>query len=165
MEDEVVWVVVAGVLLLGELFTLDLVLIMFAIAALVSAVLAAVGADLVVQLVVFAVGAAGLTLGLRPVARRHLTRGPLLRTGTDALAGSRAVVLERVDGADGRVRLAGEVWSARAFPETDAFEAGTTVWVLRVEGARVIVSGAGAVESSGGGSPGPDPGSGAPPGR
>ncbi|OAA28718.1 membrane protein implicated in regulation of membrane protease activity [Frankia sp. EI5c] len=139
MADEVVWVIVAGALLVGELFTLDLVLVMFALAALVGAGLAALGAELIVQLVAFAVTSAGLTLGLRPVARRHLTRGPLLRTGTEALVGASAAVLERVDGTDGRVRLAGEVWSARSFPETDVLEVGATVWVLRLDGARAVV--------------------------
>ncbi|MCK9900828.1 hypothetical protein CC117_11620 [Parafrankia colletiae] len=139
MADEVVWVIVAGVLLVGELFTLDLILIMFALAALVSAGLAVAGADLIVQIVAFAGVSAGLTAGLRPVARRHLTRGPLLRTGTDALVGAPAVVVERVDGADGRVRLAGEIWSARPFPEAEVLDVGTAVRVLRVDGAHVIV--------------------------
>ncbi|WP_026239208.1 NfeD family protein [Parafrankia discariae] len=139
MADEVVWIIVAGVLVVGELLTLDLVLVMFALAALVGAGLAVLGADLIVQLVGFAVAAGGLTFGLRPVARRHLTSGPVLRTGTEALAGAPAVVLERVDGTTGRVRLAGEVWSAWAYPATDEFEVGTTVRVLRVDGAHVLV--------------------------
>ncbi|CUU55801.1 Membrane protein implicated in regulation of membrane protease activity [Parafrankia irregularis] len=165
MADEVVWVVVAGALLVGELFTLDLILIMFSVAALLSAGVAALGGNLIAQLVVFAVASTGLTLGLRPVARRHLQQGPELRTGTEALVGARAEVLERVDGRDGRVRLAGEVWSARSFPDTDVLDVGATVLVLRIEGARAVVCRSEPNLPPGLDLPGldpPDPGSGGP---
>jgi len=77
---------------------------------------------------------------IRPIARRHLKQPAHLRTGTKALIGERAVVLERVDGDAGQVKLAGEVWSARAFDDDDVFEQGARVEVLKIEGATALVS-------------------------
>ncbi len=139
MADWAIWVVVAGALLVGELFTLDLTLVMFSLAALVGAAVALLGVDAAWQIAGFVVAAGGLGLGLRPVARRYLQRTPELRTGTDALVGERALVLERVDGEGGRVKIKGEVWSARSYPTTTVLEVGSEGRVLRIDGATAIV--------------------------
>ena len=57
----------------------------------------------------------------------------------DALKGRQAVVLERVDGGGGRIKLAGEVWSARALDSGRAYEVGQEVDVVDIEGATAIV--------------------------
>ncbi|MBX6387696.1 MAG: NfeD family protein [Frankia sp.] len=139
MSAAYIWLIVAGALAAGELLVGDFSLLMFALAALVGA--GAAGLDLgpVWQVTAFVLAAVGFTLGLRPVARRHLTRSPPLLTGTDALIGAEGVVVEPVDGQDGRVKIKGEIWSARAFPEGSAIPVGTAVRVLRIEGATAVV--------------------------
>jgi membrane protein implicated in regulation of membrane protease activity len=139
MADWAIWIVVAGALLVGELLTLDLTLVMFSLAALVGAAVAVLGADAAWQIVGFVVAAGGFGLGLRPVARRHLQRAPELRTGTQALVGEQVLVVERVDGQGGRVKIKGEVWSARSYPTTTVLEAGSQAHVLRIDGATAIV--------------------------
>ncbi|CAO5244052.1 NfeD family protein [Frankia sp. AgKG'84/4] len=139
MADWAIWVVVAGALFVGELVTLTLVLAMVALAALVGAGVAVLGVDVVWQLVAFAAAAGALGVGLRPVARRHLRGAPALRTGTEALVGERAVVVERVDGDGGRVKIRGEVWSARSYPTTTVLAVGSEAHVLRIDGATAIV--------------------------
>jgi membrane protein implicated in regulation of membrane protease activity len=62
-----------------------------------------------------------------------------MRTGTAALVGARAVVLQRVDANGGRVRIGGEEWSARAFMPDEVVEAGKQVEVVRIEGATALV--------------------------
>jgi membrane protein implicated in regulation of membrane protease activity len=62
-----------------------------------------------------------------------------LRTGTAALAGTKAVVLQRVDANGGRVRIGGEEWSARSYMEDGVFEPGTRVEVVKIEGATALV--------------------------
>ncbi len=49
------------------------------------------------------------------------------------------MVLERVDGDDGRIKLAGEVWSARALDTDTAFEPGSQVDVVEIDGATAVV--------------------------
>jgi membrane protein implicated in regulation of membrane protease activity len=95
---------------------------------------------LVVQALVGGVVALLLIFLVRPVALRHLHPAREVRTGTAALIGSEGLVLERIDAHDGRVRLAGEVWSARSLDPTRAFEPGDTVQVSRIEGATAVVN-------------------------
>jgi membrane protein implicated in regulation of membrane protease activity len=139
MPAWVVWVVAAAALGVAEVLTLTLLLGMLAVAALIAALVALLGADVVWQILAFALGSLGLLTVVRPVARRHLRNPQELRSGTAALVGSSAVVLERVDRAGGRVKLAGETWSARAYDEGSVIEPGAHVEVLQIQGATAVV--------------------------
>ncbi|MBA2630909.1 MAG: NfeD family protein [Thermoleophilaceae bacterium] len=140
MDDWVIWMIAAGALAVGEIFTLGLFLGPIALAALLAAGVALGGGAVALQMIVFILVAVSSVAALRPVARRHLHTPSQLRTGTAALVGQRAVVLERVDGDRGSVKLAGEVWSARAYDEDQVMEPGTRVEVLKIDGATALVA-------------------------
>jgi membrane protein implicated in regulation of membrane protease activity len=134
------WAIVAVALAVGEIFTPGLFFLgPIAVAAVAAMIAAALGAGWAIDLVVFAGGAAASLAVLRPIARSHLRMPAALRTGTAALVGARAVVLERVDASGGRVRIGGEVWSARALDESQVIEPGMSVQVAEIEGATALV--------------------------
>jgi len=143
--DAWIWWLVAGVALaVVEILTLDLVFVMLSAGTVAAAGIAGLdaagaplgfGAQLVGGL---AVAVLGLVL-LRPVALRHLRDTPELRTGTAALIGADALVTDRVDRLGGRVKLAGEIWSARSYHPDGVFEQGTAVSVLWIDGATALV--------------------------
>lgn len=138
MEPWVIWLVVAGALLVAELFTLTFVLGLLAGAALLTAGVAAFDVPVAGQVAVFAVGSAVGYVLVRPFERIH-QRTAALTTGTAALTGRHAVVTEEITAHTGRVKLGGESWAAR--PETAglAIPLGTTVVVSAVDGATVVV--------------------------
>jgi membrane protein implicated in regulation of membrane protease activity len=140
VADWLIWVLVAGALAIGEVLSLTLVLAMPAVGALAAALVAAFGGGVAVQLVAFIAVSAALLLLVRPIARRHVRMPPQLRTGAAALVGSNGVVIERVDGEGGLVRLGGEVWSARAWDDRQVFEPGERVEVMEIRGATALVS-------------------------
>jgi membrane protein implicated in regulation of membrane protease activity len=139
MDEWVLWMIAAGVLAVGEMFTLGFFLGPVAIAATLAAVVALAGGPVALQWIVFTVVSLGSLFVLRPIARRHLRTPAQLRTGTAALVGATAVVIDRVDRDGGTVRLAGEVWSARSYDEDHAFEPGARVEVLKIDGATALV--------------------------
>ncbi|MGW3139843.1 NfeD family protein [Streptomyces sp. NPDC001139] len=112
---------------------------MLAVGAVAAAVFAGLGFGVVAQVLSFVVVSVALIAVVRPIALRHSTQRPQLATGVDALKGKQAVVLERVDGSGGRIKLAGEVWSARALDTERAYEVGQEVDVVEIEGATAIV--------------------------
>jgi membrane protein implicated in regulation of membrane protease activity len=139
METWIIWVIIAAVLGTIELVTTTLAFGLVALAAIVAAVAGAAGGGAAIQFGAFVL-ASGLGLGVaRPFALRHVRQPPMLRTGTAALVGRAATVLEEVSGRGGRVRIGGEVWSARAYDETLVIPAGSTVDVLQIEGATALV--------------------------
>lgn len=112
---------------------------MFAVGAVAAAVVAGLGGGLVAQVVVFALVSTALVLVVRPLARRSQQSRLEHRTGIDALKGRQAVVLERVDGSGGRIKLAGEIWSARALDDGTSYEPGQQVDVVEIDGATAVV--------------------------
>jgi membrane protein implicated in regulation of membrane protease activity len=140
VDEWVLWMIAAGVLAVGEIATMGFFLGPIAIAATLAAIVALVGGGLAVQWIVFIAASLASLLVLRPIARRHLRTPAALRTGTAALVGSPAVVLERVDRDGGQVKLGGEIWSARAYDQDDSFEPGARVEVMKIDGATALVA-------------------------
>ena len=140
MPDWVLWLLAAAVLAVGEVFTLSFLLGPIAIAAVLAAAAAGLGASIEVQVVTFIVASVGSLLFIRPVVRRHLRTPPSLRTGTAALVGRHATVVDRVHRDGGSVKIGGEVWTARPYDEDDTFEPGARVDVLKIEGATALVA-------------------------
>ena len=139
--DSIVWVVLAAVLGVAEIFTLTASLGLLAVAALAAAGAAALGLGPFAQFAIFAaVSIAGLA-GVRPLVKRQLRPryGPQHRVGVAAIVGRQARVVQEVTGHAGRVRIGGEEWSARAYDETLVIPAGTTVDVIEIEGATAHV--------------------------
>jgi membrane protein implicated in regulation of membrane protease activity len=135
----IAWLIAAVALGVAEYFTLTLAFGLLAAAALVAAVVAGVGGPVLAQVLAFAItGALGLLI-VRPIARRQMTHPALVREGSYALVGKKALVVEEVTGRQGLVKLAGEVWSGRALDEDQVIPVGTPVDVMEIEGATAIV--------------------------
>lgn len=132
---------VAGILLAAaEMLTGDFTLLMLGGAALVTAAVGGVaGTSVVVDAVVFGVSAVALLFLVRPMLLRRFAVPPPTATNVHALPGKTAKVLEAVDEETGRVRIEGEVWSARSFDPTERFAEGETVYVMRIDGAHAVV--------------------------
>jgi membrane protein implicated in regulation of membrane protease activity len=140
MESWIVWLIVAAVLGVAELVTITFAFGIIAVAAVVAAVVGAFHLDLGIQLAAFVVAAAAGLGFVRPVAIRHLKQAPALRTGTAALVGRSAIVLEEVNEHSGRVRIEGEEWSSRPYlDESLVIPVGAKVDVMQIKGATALV--------------------------
>ncbi|WNB86823.1 NfeD family protein [Cellulomonas sp. ATA003] len=134
------WLGAALLLVAIEVVTLDLVLLMFAGGAVAAGIANALGAPFPVQIVVFAVVSVLLLVSIRPWLLRHLRdRVPLVETNAAAQVGRLALVVEDVDVHGGRVKLSGEVWSARTAHEGMLMPTGAEVRVMRIDGATAVV--------------------------
>lgn len=135
-----IWLIAGVALAAAEALTGDFVLLMLGGAALATAgVSAATDLPVWTDALAFAVFSLVLLLGVRPVLRRRYAVPPALPTGIDALPGKHALVLEQVGEHAGRVKLDGEVWTARPLDATDVYEPGTTVTVMQIDGATAVV--------------------------
>ncbi|HET9421034.1 MAG TPA: NfeD family protein [Nocardioides sp.] len=134
------WAGAAVLLGVAEMLSLDLVLIMIAVGAVAGMVLALVGAPFAVQVLV-AAGVSVAMLGLvRPTLAKRLHGGPELNLGHGKLVGQRGVVTEEItDHHHGRIKLAGEIWSAAPYDENVTITPGETVEVLQIKGATAYV--------------------------
>lgn len=141
MPAWLVWTIIAAVCAGAEALTLTLILGFVAVAAVIALLVAVLGGPAPVQLLAFIAASAALIGVARPIAKSHLHTPTALRSGVDALIGATGLVLERVDAHSGRVKIAGEVWSARAYLEGQVLQPGTSVDVVAIQGATALVYG------------------------
>lgn len=135
------WLGLALVLIAIEAATVDFVFVMLFGGALVGALAAGLGAPVVVQIVVAVAVALLLIAVVRPIVKRQFTDpAATADIGAGALAGRQARVLETVTETDGRVRLAGETWSARVPDGAQPCMPGDEVRVVSIDGATAIVA-------------------------
>ena len=122
-----------------EMLTLDLFFIMLGGGALAGLIADFAGADFWLQIVIFCVVSLLMVVFLRPVALKHLHKGPEeQRSNIDRLIGQPALVIEAVTGTSGLVKIGGDVWTARSVG--GVLDAGATVQVTKIDGATAVVA-------------------------
>lgn len=133
------WLTVFLAFAVVEMLTLDLFFIMLGGGALAGLLADFAGADFWLQIVVFCVVSLLMVVFVRPVALKHLKKGPAeQRTNIDRLIGESALVMETVSTSSGLVKIGGDVWSARS--ENGVLNAGQKVVVSAIEGATAVVA-------------------------
>jgi membrane protein implicated in regulation of membrane protease activity len=133
------WLTVFLVFAAVEMLTLDLFFIMLGGGALAGLVADFAGADFWLQIVVFCVVSLLMIALVRPVTLKHLHKGPAdQRTNVDRLIGESALVMEAVSATGGRVKIGGDVWSARS--ESGVLTEGQRVIVAAIDGATAVVA-------------------------
>ncbi|MFC5645900.1 NfeD family protein [Kitasatospora cinereorecta] len=139
VDDWIWWLLAAVGLGIPLVLTAMPEFAMFAIGAGAAALTAALGGGVVLQFLVFVAATVAQLVFVRPIAYRQSKQAPAIRTGIEALTGATAVVQERVDGEGGRIKLNGEIWSARALEPGRVYEPGQQVDVVEIQGATALV--------------------------
>ncbi len=132
------WVGAAVVLGIGEMMTAGFFLLPFAMAAVVSAILALAGVHELIQLVSFAVFSVIAVVGIRRFAKKSQEQTHAV--GAKRYVNARGTVTELIDRdtGSGKVRVETERW--RATTDIDEpIEVGMAVTVIDVRGARLVV--------------------------
>ncbi len=134
------WLIIAGVLFLGEALTPGFILMWFGIGALVGALLSLMGVHLYLQIAAFIITSAVLLIFTRPIIK-NLVKQKDIPSNVYAMKGKRGVVIQEINNilGQGQVKIGGEVWRAESENE-EGIEAETEVEVIRVDGVKAIVS-------------------------
>lgn len=139
MPVALLWLVLAIALAGAEALTGDMFLLMLSGGALATAGVSwAVAWPIWADGVVFLVVSVLLVVLVRPALRKRFTALGLPEP-VKALEGKSALVLDRVARHEGQVKLDGEVWTARPLDDSDVFEPGDHVTVIRIDGATAVV--------------------------
>ena len=137
---ELLWLVLLILFLVAEASTAAVTTIWFAAGALVAMVAALLGAEMWLQVVLFAVVSVALLLALRPLLKKYIEPRKV-KTNIDALIGVQGVVQERIDNlaGTGKVKIGAMEWTARSHTG-DPIETGTAITVEKIEGVKVYVT-------------------------
>lgn len=132
-----IWAIIALVLLILETLTVDFLFMMLSFGALAAAGAAVFSSSLVVQIVVFSVVSLLALFFIRPWARKRINNTKVLSSNIDAMIGKQGITLLEVTQNSGRVKVQGEVWSAKS--EVGVIPEGITVTVTEVAGVHLVV--------------------------
>ena len=129
-----IWVIISIVCLILELTSGDCFILCFAIGAAVSAIVAGCGANLTVQIIVFAVVSVLSLLLVRPTLLKKLHKPNRERlSNAEAVIGQQGRVSEAIAaGGYGRVAIDGDDWKALS-ADGSAIDKGTTVRVVKMD--------------------------------
>ncbi|MFZ2502972.1 MAG: NfeD family protein [Nocardioides sp.] len=134
------WLGLAIVLGLAEMLSLDLILIMLATGAVVGMITAVIGLPIAAQVLAASAASVAMLALVRPTLVKRLHGGPELKLGHGKLVGSQGVVTQAISTHEiGRIRLQGEIWSAKAYDDSLIITPGETVEVLEIRGATAYV--------------------------
>ena len=134
MEIWHIWVIVALVFVIVEMFTTGFAVMCISFGCLFGAGASALDWDIKWQLLVFAVGTALAFLTVRPLVYKFFyKKGREVKTNVDALVGRRAIVTERIEGElhAGRVKVDGDDWKAVS-TDTEPIEVGEAVEITAI---------------------------------
>ena len=126
-----IWLGLFILLLVIEIITVGLTTIWFAAGALAALAANVLGANLIIQIIIFLAVSVVLLIFTRPWAEKHLNRkiGKVIR------------ITEKVDNLDqtGKSVVDGQEWTVRSRNDSDIFEAGALARVVAVSGVKLIV--------------------------
>ncbi len=134
-----IWMIIAALFVVGEIFTAGFFLLWFGRGAAVAGVLALFGLGYIWQLGAFVLVSGILFLVSRRFADKFTKKQPP-GIGADRVIGKQGIVLEEIDNTKntGRVRLKKEEWLAGS--ETgEVIPVGNQVEVIRLDGTHLVV--------------------------
>lgn len=138
----IIWLVIAALLMAGEVATTGFFLLWFGIGALVAAVAALLGlSSLPLQIIIFLVVSILLVIASRTIFEKYLTKRGSLKTGVDLMIGEIVSVVEASQGArnEAAIKAFGSVWTAIPLTDEAPLQVGESVKIDRVDGNTVYV--------------------------
>ncbi len=134
-----VWLIALAVLVLIDIFTMGFICIWFAAGAFVAAIASLLGANVVVQVVVFMLISIILLIFTRPIALKYFNP-KVTKTNVAGIIGKEVKVLEEINNFEskGTVMINGVEWTARS-SDGEVIPDGAAVKVEKIEGVKAIV--------------------------
>ncbi len=133
------WLVVSVACVIVEMMTEGFFMLWFGIGAAAAGIAAYLGASVSWQFTFFIGVSACLVLSTKGLTDRMVKKSRVVKTNVDALPGRQALVTEEIRSEQaGKVKIEGELWSARSADGTRV-PAGVTVTIVKVSGVHVIV--------------------------
>ena len=135
-----IWIGLFIILIIIEIFTVGLTTIWFAIGALAAAGVNTLGANLIIQIIVFFAVSIVLMIFTRPWAAKHLNQ-KRLKTNYESKIGEVIKITERVDNLrqTGRSIVDGQEWTVRSQDNNVTLEKDELAKVIAVSGVKLIV--------------------------
>ena len=135
-----IWLILAGVFLILEIFTLGFLIFWLSIGALFAMIVSFFTDNIIIQTTVFVVSSTILIFATKPLVKKFAQNKNSIRTNVYSVIGKTGLVIEEIDPiqSTGQIKVNGEIWSATTKNNVIIPE-GSEVEVLEVKGVKAIV--------------------------
>ena len=135
-----IWIIIAGVCLIGEILTSGFLVFWLSIGALIAMVVSFFVDSIIVQTAVFVISSAILIFATKPFVKKF-AKTKDVKTNAYSIIGKNAIVTKDIDSINGKgqIKVDSETWSALGKDDMN-IEKGTEVEVLKIDGVKAIVT-------------------------
>ena len=134
-----IWLIAAGVFIIGEIITVGFLLFWLSIASLIAMIASFFTSNVIIQMTVFVISSGLLIFATKPLVKK-LAKKDSVSTNVYSIIGKTAIVIEDIDWASGtgQIKCEGEVWSAKTDEQID-IPTGSEVEIVSIEGVKAYV--------------------------
>jgi membrane protein implicated in regulation of membrane protease activity len=139
MEPYLIWLIIAGIMFVGEIATEGFLVFWIGIGALVTMCLSIAFPEMIVlQIAVFAIVSIILIILTKPLMDKLKPKE--VASNVYTILGKKAIVTKSINNtkSEGQIKIDGDIWAARS-ENDDIIAEGSEVEVLRIDGVRTIV--------------------------
>lgn len=132
------WLIMAGLLLIIEIFTQGFLVFWFSVAALITTVVSIFTSNILIQVLVFVVSSIILIFFTKKFSDKIKTTETKMKFNIDTIIGETGVVEQEVSKLQfGVVKVGGSTWTA--VTEEETIEVGQVVSIKKIDGVKLVV--------------------------
>ena len=135
----VVWLILCGVFLLIEIFTVSFLMFWPGIGAFLAFITSLITDNEVIQIAVFVISTTLMIIFMKPLVKKFFKNNDNTKMNNSSLIGKTGIVVKDIDTINsiGQVKVNGELWSA--FTEDENIKSGSKFSVLAIDGVKIKV--------------------------
>lgn len=135
-----IWIIIAGVCLIGEILTSGFLIFWLSIGALIAMIVSFFVDSIIVQTSVFVISSIILIFATKPFVKK-IAKTKNVKTNAYSIIGKNAIVTKDIDSINGKgqIKVDSETWSALGKDGMN-IEKGTEVEILKIDGVKAIVA-------------------------
>lgn len=135
-----IWLIIAGIFLIFEIFTAGFLLFWLSIGALITMIVSFFTSSIAIQTAVFVVASTILIFATKPFVKKF-AKAKTVKTNAFSIVGQNGIVIKDIDSINskGQIKVDGEVWSAVGKNDVN-IEKGTEVEIVEIKGVKAIVT-------------------------
>ncbi len=136
-----IWLILSGAFLIGEIFTVSFLLFWFGIGAFLALLTSLVTDSILIQIIVFAISTTLMIIFMKPLVKKFFKENNEVKSNTDSLIGKNGIVVKEINNVEskGQIKVNGELWSAFSDNFSEIIEVGSTVCIEDIKGVKLKV--------------------------
>ena len=135
-----IWLIIAGICIVAEIFTVGFLIFWFAIGALIAMVTSFFTSNIIIQTTVFIISSTILIFATKPFVKRFSKDEDTVKTNVYSIIGKSGIVTKEINpsNSNGQIKVDGETWTAISENKT-TIPKDTEVKVVEIKGVKAIV--------------------------